>query len=83
VYVKSILDHLPNPDRGAALEKKMWDRLIVAPTNWAYPPIGPPPLRKVICHIVRFWMISQEKRLHLGGAQAFQTMESMHVEEQE
>jgi hypothetical protein len=23
VYVKSILDHLPNPDRGAALEKKM------------------------------------------------------------
>jgi hypothetical protein len=48
VYVNPILDHLPNPNREAALEEKVRGRLIMTPTKRANSPIWPPPLCKPV-----------------------------------
>jgi hypothetical protein len=48
MYVKPILDHLPNPNREAALEEKVRGRLVMTQTKRTNSPIGPPPLCKTV-----------------------------------
>jgi hypothetical protein len=48
VYVKPIFDHVPYPNREAALEEKMSDRLVMSPTERTNSPIRPTHLCKPI-----------------------------------